>query len=55
MILEPGADEEILHVSEMYKEDFVMNSYSFLDIIADEAIFRKLIKCQEKWRPHLGQ
>lgn len=58
MILEPGADEEILHVSEMYKEDFAMNNHSFLDIIADEAIFRRLIKCQEKWlniRPYLGQ
>ncbi|UZO05966.1 uncharacterized protein OCT59_026303 [Rhizophagus irregularis] len=43
VILEPGAnpnsDEEILHVSEMYKEDFAMNNHSFLDIIADEAIF----------------
>src|SRR6185369_15390343 len=33
VILEPGAnpnsDEEILHVSEMYKEDFAMNNYSF--------------------------
>ena len=62
VILEPGAnlnsDEEILHVSEMYKEDFAMNDHSFLDIIADEAIFRRLIKCREKWpniRPHLGQ
>ncbi|GES78499.1 hypothetical protein GLOIN_2v1482460 [Rhizophagus clarus] len=62
VILEPGAnpnsDEEILHVTEMYKEDFAMNNHSFLDIIADEAIFRRLIKCREKWpniRPHLGQ
>ncbi|GBC09286.1 hypothetical protein RclHR1_08740006 [Rhizophagus clarus] len=62
VILEAGAnlnsDEEILHVSEMYKEDFAMNNHSFLDIIADEAIFRRLIKCREKWpniRPHLGQ
>ncbi|GES84646.1 hypothetical protein GLOIN_2v1482460 [Rhizophagus clarus] len=62
VILEPGAnpnsDEEILHVSEMYKEDFAMNNHSFLDIIADEAIFRRLIKYREKWpniRPHLGQ
>ena len=61
IILEPGAnpnsDEEILHVSEMYKEDFAMNNHSFLDIIADEAIFRRLIKCRKKWpniRPHLG-
>ena len=33
VILEPGAnpnsDEEILHVSEMYKEDFSMNNYFF--------------------------
>ncbi|RGB23078.1 hypothetical protein C1646_775049 [Rhizophagus diaphanus] len=62
VILEPGAnlnsDEEILHVSEMFKEDFAMNNHSFLDIIANEAIFRRLIKCREKWpniRPHLGQ
>ena len=62
VILELGAnlnsDKEILHVSEMYKEDFAMNNHSFLDIIADKAIFYRLIKCQEKWpniRPHLGQ
>jgi hypothetical protein len=62
VILEPGSnpnsDEEILHVAEMYKEDFAMKSHSFLDIVADEAIFRRLIKCQEKWpyiRPLLGQ
>jgi len=62
VILEPGSnpnsDEEILHVAEMYKEDFAMESHSFLDIVADEAIFRRLIKCQEKWphiRPLLGQ
>src|SRR5205823_1414944 len=33
-------------------------SHSFLDIVADEAIFRRLIKCQAKWpniRPILGQ
>ena len=62
VILEPGAnpnsDEEILRVAEMYKEDFALESHSFLDIMADEAIFRRLIKCQEKWpniRPLLGQ
>ncbi|GES77224.1 hypothetical protein GLOIN_2v1482460 [Rhizophagus clarus] len=62
VILEPGSnpnsDEEILHVAEMYKKDFVMESDSFLDIVADEAIFRRLIKCREKWpyiRPLLGQ
>jgi hypothetical protein len=62
VILEPGSnpnsDEEILHVAEMYKKDFAMESDSFLDIVADEAIFRRLIKGREKWpyiRPLLGQ
>ena len=62
VILEPGSnpnsDEEILRVAEMYKEDFSMEDHSFLDIIADEAIYRRLIKCREKWpkiRPILGQ
>src|SRR3954470_4217488 len=62
VILEPGAnpnsDEEILRVAEMYKEDFALESHSFLDIVADEAIFRQLIKCWAKWsniRPLLGQ
>ncbi|PKY61769.1 hypothetical protein RhiirA4_523616 [Rhizophagus irregularis] len=53
VILEPGSnpnsDEEIFHVAEMYKKDFAMESDSFLDIVADEAIFRRLIKCREKW------
>ncbi|PKY33757.1 hypothetical protein RhiirB3_452924 [Rhizophagus irregularis] len=62
VILEPGSnpnsDEEILHVAEMYKKDFAMESDTFLDIVADEAIFRRLIKFREKWpyiRPLLGQ
>ncbi|RHZ66091.1 hypothetical protein Glove_309g4 [Diversispora epigaea] len=62
IILEPGAnpnsDEEILHVAEMYKEDFTLENHSFLDIVADQAIHSRLIKCQEKWpkiRPLLGQ
>ena len=53
VILEPGSnsnsDEKILHITEMYKEDFVMKSHFFLDIVADEAIFHRLIKCREKW------
>ncbi|RGB32054.1 hypothetical protein C1646_763336 [Rhizophagus diaphanus] len=53
VILKPGSnsnsDEEIFHVAEMYKKDFAMESNSFLDIVADEAIFHQLIKCQEKW------
>ncbi|RIA89630.1 hypothetical protein C1645_824560 [Glomus cerebriforme] len=61
VILEPGAnpnsDEEILRVAEMYKEDFSMEDHSFLNIVADEAIYRRLIRCREKWpkiRPILG-
>jgi len=62
VILEPGSnpnsDEEIFHVAEMYKKDFAIENDSFLDIVADEAIFHRLIKCREKWpyiRPLLGQ
>jgi hypothetical protein len=53
----PNLNEEILHVTKMYKEEFALEDYSFLDIVADEAIFRRLIKCREKWpkiRPLLG-
>jgi len=62
IILEPGAnpnsDEDILHAAEMYKKDFALEDYDFLDIIADEAIYRRLIKGRKKWpklRPNLGQ
>ena len=42
----------------MYKNDFSMEDHSFLNIVADEAIYYRLIKCQNKWskiRPILGQ
>ncbi|RHZ46541.1 hypothetical protein Glove_615g48 [Diversispora epigaea] len=62
VILEPGAnpnsDEEILNVTKMYKKDFILKIGSFLDIVGDEALFRRLIKCREIWsniRPILGQ
>ncbi|CAB4433302.1 unnamed protein product [Rhizophagus irregularis] len=62
VILEPGnnpnSDEEILNAAEMYKKEFDLKDYDFLDIVADEAIYRRLIKCKKKWtklRPHLGQ
>ncbi|PKK64356.1 hypothetical protein RhiirC2_769934 [Rhizophagus irregularis] len=62
VILEPGnnlnSDEEILNAAEMYKKEFDLKDYEFLDIVADEAIYRRLIKCKKKWtklRPHLGQ
>lgn len=35
-----NSDEEILHVAEIYKEVFALKSHLFLDIVADEAIFR---------------
>jgi hypothetical protein len=62
VILEPGnnpnSDKEILRVAKMYKKDFALESYSFLNIVADEAIFCRLIKCRDEWlniRPLLGQ
>jgi hypothetical protein len=62
VILEPGnnpnSDDEILRAAEMYKKDFALEDYDFLDVVADEAIYRRLIKSKKKWsniRPHLGQ
>ena len=34
-----NSNEEILRIAEMYKKDFILEDNSFLDIIADEAIF----------------
>ncbi len=45
----PNSNKEILHVAKMYKDDFILKSHSFLNIVVDEAIFHQLIKCQEKW------
>ncbi|RHZ76523.1 hypothetical protein Glove_196g120 [Diversispora epigaea] len=62
VILEPGAnpnsDEEILHVATMYKDDFKLENHSFLDIVGDQAIYSRMIRCREEWpnlRPLLGQ
>ncbi|GBC28632.1 hypothetical protein GLOIN_2v1480545 [Rhizophagus irregularis DAOM 181602=DAOM 197198] len=62
VILEPGmnpnSDEEILRAAEMYKKDFNLKDSDFLDIVADEAIYHRLIKGKKKWpklRLHLGQ
>jgi hypothetical protein len=62
IILEPGtnpnSDDEILRAAKLYKEDFALEDHDFLDIVADEAIFRRLIKGKKNWpnlRPHLGQ
>ncbi|PKB97035.1 hypothetical protein RhiirA5_431437 [Rhizophagus irregularis] len=62
VILEPSGfpndDNEILRATEMYRKDFSLDENDFLDICADEAIFRQLIKCRNKseniW-PILGQ
>jgi hypothetical protein len=40
----PNSDDEILNVANIYKEDFAIKDHSFLDIIADEVIFHRLIK-----------
>ena len=62
VILETGgisnSDEEIFQSIEMYKEDFKLKPNDYLDIMANKAIFRRLIKQREKWpnlRPILGQ
>uniref|UniRef100_U9T3M7 Uncharacterized protein n=1 Tax=Rhizophagus irregularis (strain DAOM 181602 / DAOM 197198 / MUCL 43194) TaxID=747089 RepID=U9T3M7_RHIID len=62
VILEPSGspndDNEILRATEMYRRDFSLEENDFLDICADEAIFRRLIKCRNKSeniRPILGQ
>ena len=42
----------------MYKADFNLPETAYLDIVADEAIFRRLVRCQAQWpqlRPLLGQ
>jgi hypothetical protein len=42
----------------IYKEEFLLNDDEYLDICADEAIFRRLIKLRTQWekiRPILGQ
>src|SRR5437773_2311019 len=39
----PNDDNEILNTTKLYKEDFLLDDDNFLDICADEAIFRRLI------------
>ncbi|RIA94234.1 hypothetical protein C1645_818318 [Glomus cerebriforme] len=40
----PNSDKEILHNAEMYKKDFLLENYDFLDIVANKAIYHHLIK-----------
>ncbi|GBB91265.1 hypothetical protein RclHR1_18430005 [Rhizophagus clarus] len=54
----PNDDNEIFHAMQMYKKEFSLNDDEYLNICADEAIFRRLIKSRTKWkkiRPILGQ
>ena len=54
----PNSDQAILEAANMYKADFNLQEDGYLDIIADEAIFRRLMRCQAQWpqlRPLLGQ
>ncbi|GES98166.1 hypothetical protein GLOIN_2v1793246 [Rhizophagus clarus] len=62
IILEPGdnpnSDQAILDAANMYKIDFNLLETDYLDIVADEAIFRRLMRCQAQWpqlRPLLSQ
>ncbi|RHZ52595.1 hypothetical protein Glove_460g65 [Diversispora epigaea] len=62
IILEPGnnpnSDDTILNAAMMYKLDLKLGDDDYLDIVADQALFGRLIKCKEKWpklRPLLGQ
>ncbi|RGB42517.1 hypothetical protein C1646_750840 [Rhizophagus diaphanus] len=62
IILEPGdnpnSDQTILEAANMYKADFNLPEIAYLDIIADKAIFYRLVRCQAQWpqlRPLLRQ
>jgi hypothetical protein len=62
IILEPGgnpsSDEGIFESIQMYKKDLNLESEDYLDIVADEAIFRRMIKQMDQLpqlRPILGQ
>ncbi|GBC15515.1 hypothetical protein GLOIN_2v1762817 [Rhizophagus irregularis DAOM 181602=DAOM 197198] len=62
VILEPGgvpnSDKGIFESLEMYKKDFELTSEQYLDVVADEAIFRRIIKLTDQWpylRPILRQ
>ena len=54
----PSSDEGILESLQMYKKDLELTPEQYLDIVADEAIFRRIIKQIDNWpqlRPILGQ
>jgi hypothetical protein len=53
VILEPAdslnSDQAILEAANMYKANFNLQENRYLDIVADEAIFHWLIRCQEQF------
>ena len=62
VILDAGgilnSDEGIFQSTKMYVDDFNLHTQEYLDVVADEAIFRRLIKQRKQWpylRPILGQ
>ncbi|GBC12710.2 hypothetical protein GLOIN_2v1792124 [Rhizophagus irregularis DAOM 181602=DAOM 197198] len=53
----PNTNEGIFNAAKMYKNDFSLSSDEYLDIVADESIFRRLINLRKEWpnlRPILG-
>uniref|UniRef100_U9SZE4 Uncharacterized protein n=1 Tax=Rhizophagus irregularis (strain DAOM 181602 / DAOM 197198 / MUCL 43194) TaxID=747089 RepID=U9SZE4_RHIID len=48
----PNSDKGIFESLEMYKKDFELTSEQYLDVVADEAIFRRIIKLTDQW-PYL--
>ncbi|PKK73294.1 hypothetical protein RhiirC2_776199 [Rhizophagus irregularis] len=54
----PNSDQAILEAVNMYRADFNLQENGYLDIVADEVIFRRLMRCQAQFfqlRPLLGQ
>ena len=54
----PNSDEGIFQSTEMYVNDLNLHTQEYLDVVADEAIFRRLMKQRKQWpylRPILGQ
>ena len=54
----PNNNEGIYQSAKMYKNDFSLDSNDYLDIVADESIFWRLMNLRQEWpnlRPILGQ
>jgi hypothetical protein len=54
----PNNNEGIYQSAKMYKSDFSLDSDNYLDIVADESIYRRLTNLRQEWpnlRPILGQ